>query len=62
MFNDLVTDKITKETAIVFARVANDWNLLAVSLSKGAATRFYCPTHERIFPRTVPCPECKEEE
>ncbi len=56
IFGDTVKDKVSGETAIVFATVKGT-DYFAVSVKGG--TRFYCPTHQRIFSTKETCPDCE---
>ena len=57
IFGDTVKDKVSGETAIVFATVKGT-DYFAVSV-KGGATKFYCPLHQRVFSTKQNCPDCE---
>ena len=62
LFNTPVKDKITAEQARLFASVIGSPGVLAVALASTGATRYWCITHQRIFPVKDHCPECIQEE
>jgi len=55
-----VTDKNDQRVAYVVGRVVGGHNILAVSEDRTGITRYYCQTHQRIYPFNKPCPECAE--